>query len=76
MTVFILGLIAVILVFGYWRLPLIAWTLAIAALIWHLSALAALLFLAIAAPFNVPMLRRRLVSDRIHAVYRRVLPDM
>jgi acyl-CoA dehydrogenase len=76
MTVFVLGLIAVILVFGYWRLPLIAWTLAIAALVWYLSALAALIFLAIAGPFNIPILRRRLISDRILAVYRRVLPDM
>src|ERR671917_568914 len=55
-------------------------------LLWYLSVAAdfspvasALLFGAFvlaAAVFNIPLLRRKLISDRILAVYRRVLPDM
>jgi acyl-CoA dehydrogenase len=33
-------------------------------------------FVAIAAVLTIPILRRKLVTDRILAVYRRVLPDM
>ncbi|HET9734751.1 MAG TPA: acyl-CoA dehydrogenase [Burkholderiales bacterium] len=33
-------------------------------------------FAAIAAVLNLPMLRRRLISDPVLAIYRRILPDM
>ena len=36
----------------------------------------ATLFIVVAAVLNIPVLRRKLVSDRILAIYRRILPDM
>ena len=77
MLEFVLGAIAVFLVFAYFRLPLIAWTLAFAVLA-VLTAGPVLigLFVVIAAILNVPALRTSLISDRILALYRRILPDM
>ncbi len=77
MLEFVLGAIAVFLVFAYFRLPLIAWTVAFAVLA-VLTAGPVLigLFVVIAAILNVPALRTSLISDRILALYRRILPDM
>jgi acyl-CoA dehydrogenase len=81
-----LGLLAVILIFGYFGLPILWWTIAAALLTWYLSAIAgfgmatnivlATVFGAIAAVLNIPALRRMLISDRVLAIYRRILPDM
>src|SRR6186713_3172344 len=83
---FILGVIAVFFVFGYFGLPILWWTVAAGLLGWYLSAVAelgpvtntvlAVLFVALAALLNIPLLRRKIVSDRILAIYRRILPDM
>ena len=78
LAAFILGAVAVFLVFGYFGLPLIAWTLAGGALLWLVTTnlIAWAVFLAVAAVLNVPPLRRKLITDRILATYRRILPDM
>ncbi|HYD55375.1 MAG TPA: acyl-CoA dehydrogenase [Burkholderiales bacterium] len=70
------GAVALFFVLAYLRAPLIAWTAAFGALLalWNWVAFA--VFAAFAVVLNVPALRRKLVSDRILAVYRRILPDM
>jgi acyl-CoA dehydrogenase len=86
MVGFILGCLAVFLVFGYFGLPILWWTIGAALLGWYLSVIAGFGFtlnvilgtvlLALAAVLNIPLLRRKLISDRILAIYRRILPDM
>ena len=86
MLAFALGALAVFLVFGYFGLPVAWWTVAAALLLWYLSiayefsfmanVVLGSVFLAIAATLNIPWLRRKLVTDRILAVYRRIVPDM
>ncbi|HEY7240280.1 MAG TPA: acyl-CoA dehydrogenase [Burkholderiales bacterium] len=86
MLEFILAALAVFLVFGFFGLAIGWWTLAAAAFVYWLSVIAgfapvtnvvvACVFLALAAALNVPWLRRKLLTDRILAVYRRILPDM
>ncbi len=81
-----LGAIAVILVFGYFRLSLAWWTVAAGVLLAALCAIAgfgavtngvlAALFVAAAAVFNLTWLRRTIVSDPVLALFRRILPDM
>src|SRR5688500_16835033 len=83
---FVLGVIAVFLLFGYFGLPILWWTIAAGLLTWYLSAIAgfglvtnvvlAIVFLVVAAVLNIPQLRRMTISNRILAVYRRILPDM
>ncbi len=86
MTWLIAAGIVALFVLGYFGAPLIAWTIAGAAFLWGASELAhfapttnavvGAAFLAIAAALNVPVLRRKLVTERILAIYRRILPDM
>jgi acyl-CoA dehydrogenase len=87
MLAFVLGALAVVLIFGFFGLPIAWWTAAAGVLLWYLSAAAAdfgfvtnavlaALFILIAAVLNIPVLRRKLVTDRILATYRRILPDM
>src|SRR3989442_10594440 len=86
MLAFALGGLAVFLVFGYFGLAIGWWTLAAGLLLWYLNAAAgfgfvtavvlATLFVVIAAVLNIPLLRRKVITDRILAVYRRILPDM
>src|SRR6266852_3751658 len=81
-----LAVVAVFLVLGYFRLPILAWTLAAAALLWYLSVVAAFgygtnivlaaVFVAVAAVLNIPILRRKAFTDHVLALYRRILPDM
>ncbi len=81
-----LGVIATVLIFGYWRMPLLWWTLAAGLLTWYLSVLAGfslvtnivlgVAFAAIALALNVKALRQKLLTNRILAIYRRILPDM
>jgi len=82
----VLGVIAVVLILGYFGLPVLWWTLAVGALGWYLSAVAnfsfttnvvlGAVFVVAAAVLNIPLLRRKLLSDRVLAIYRRILPDM
>ena len=86
MAWFIAGVFAVILLFGYFGVPILWWTLAAGLLGWYLSAIAgfgpvtdivlAALFVVLAAVFNIPVLRRAVISNRVLAIYRRILPDM
>src|SRR3954467_4012550 len=81
-----LGALAVFIVFAYFQVPLIAWTAALALLAWGVSALAGFSFVAnvvffaglavVAAIINIPLLRRKIITDHVLAVYRRILPDM
>lgn len=80
------SVLAVILVFGYFGLPILWWTLAAAALGWYLSVVAGfglvtnlvlgIAFAVIAAVLNLPVLRRAVISNPVLAIYRRILPDM
>src|SRR6266571_3826805 len=82
----ILGVIAVFLIFGYWHLPIIWWTLAGGLLAGCLSVIAgsgfagnivlAASFIVVAAILNFPILRRKIITARVLAIYRRILPDM
>jgi acyl-CoA dehydrogenase len=86
MLAFALGALAVFLIFGYFGLPLAWWTLAAGLLLAYLSVIGSFSFAAnvvlgtvfviLAAVLTIPRLRRKLITDRILAVYRRILPDM
>jgi acyl-CoA dehydrogenase len=86
MTAFAAGTLAVLLALAYFQAPLLVWTAAagIMAATWAIAlelgtganlALAGAL-VAAAAALNVPALRRRVLSDPVLALYRRILPDM
>ncbi|MBV8031333.1 MAG: acyl-CoA dehydrogenase [Betaproteobacteria bacterium] len=82
----LLGAVAVFLVFAYFRLPLAWWTLAAGLMTWYLSVIAGFsfstniilagAFAAVALAFNVPALRQKLITNRVLAIYRKILPDM
>jgi len=86
MLEFILGALSVFILFGYFGLPIAWWTLAGGLLAWYLSVVAgfgvaanailAAAFVVIAAVLNIPALRRAAISNRVLAIYRRILPDM
>src|SRR5437899_4505816 len=73
----ILAVVVVIFVCGFFRLPLIAWSAAfvvLAALTASVTLVAVVLI--IAAAVNIPFIRRKLLTDRVLALYRRILPPM
>jgi acyl-CoA dehydrogenase len=86
MLEFAFGTLAVLLLLAYFRAPVFVWTAAIGVMgaTWATvlgfgaaaNTVLAAAFLAIAATINLPALRRRLISDPVLAVYRRILPDM
>ena len=86
MLAFFLSALAVLLIFGYFAVAIGWWTLAAAVLLGYLSyaaewapvanAAVAVIFVAVAAVLNIPWLRRKVLTDRILAAYRRLLPDM
>src|SRR6185295_15383287 len=86
MSEFILAALAVFLVFGFFGLGIAWWTLAAAVLLSYLSFVSNLsqtanlilgaVFVVVAAALNLPWLRRKLITDHILALYRRILPDM
>src|SRR3954466_11041184 len=86
MTTFIVVTIAAFLLLAYFGAPILWWTVAAAALLSWLSALAtfgfttkvvlAVVFAVVAALLNVPAIRRKAFTDRVLAIYRRILPDM
>src|ERR1700752_261309 len=81
-----LGAIAVFLIFGYFGMPIIWWTLAVGLLGWYLSVIAGfglatnlilgITFVVVVAVLNIPALRRAVISNHILAIYPRLLPDM
>src|SRR5882724_11129892 len=73
----ILAVAVAIFVCGFFRLPLILWSVAfvvLAALTGSVTLVAVVLI--IAAVVNIPFIRRKLLTDRVLALYRRILPDM
>ncbi|TAN52148.1 MAG: acyl-CoA dehydrogenase [Betaproteobacteria bacterium] len=86
MLVFVLATLAAFFLLAYLQAPLIAWTLAGGALTAYLGVIAGFgattlwvlgaLFVVAAALLNLAPLRRRLVSDPVLALFRRILPDM
>jgi acyl-CoA dehydrogenase len=86
MTALIVVTVVAFLVLAFVAAPLAAWTVVGAALGVWLSMLAGfgaatnwtlgLLFAVVAAIANIPALRRALFTDRVLAVYRKILPDM
>lgn len=83
---FAAGTAAALLALAYFQAPLAVWTAAIGLMLatWTIAleagagtslALAGA-FVAVAAALNVPVLRRRLLSDPVLALYRRILPEM
>ena len=86
MITFFVVAIAAFLVLAYFGAPILWWTLVAGALLSYLSLIAgfgavtktvlASLFLVIAAVLNLPALRRAVFTDRVLAIYRRILPDM
>jgi acyl-CoA dehydrogenase len=70
------SVIAAFLVLAYLRAPLLLWTIAGVALAWWLAPAFGVVVLAIGALFNIPGVRRALLTDHVLAVYRRILPDM
>jgi acyl-CoA dehydrogenase len=85
MTVFFVASLAAFLILAYFRAPAWLWNLGaflawLAALLAGFSATAAVAlaaaFIAAALALNPGVLRRRLVSERVLALYRRILPQM
>jgi acyl-CoA dehydrogenase len=86
MAWFVAGVIAVVLVFGYFGLPILWWTIGAALLTWYLGVIAgfglvtnvvlASAFVVVAAILNIAALRRAVISNPVLAIYRRILPDM
>jgi acyl-CoA dehydrogenase len=78
--------LVVFLALAYWQTPrpLASALFAGAIVVWQvwqgpsvfLAALLWLVFLAVAIPLNVTSLRRRVISDPIRRIFRRVLPTM
>ncbi len=83
---FIATSVVAFLVLAYVQAPILAWTVAGGLLLAYLSALAGFgtttnivlggLFIVVAALLNLRSLRRLALSDRVLAVFRRILPDM
>jgi len=86
MTTFAFATLAALLALACLRAPIFVWTAAAgvmlgswATILGFAAATNAALgaaFLAVALVLNVPALRRRLVSDPVLSIYRRILPDM
>ncbi|MGH8720575.1 MAG: acyl-CoA dehydrogenase, partial [Burkholderiales bacterium] len=86
MTTFAVATFAVLVALAALRAPIFVWSAAVGVMgaFWAVilgfgvvtNAVLAAVFLALALILNLPALRRRLLSDRVLAVYRRILPDM
>ena len=86
MTTFAFATFAVLLALAALRAPIFVWSAAVGVMgaSWAVilglgaatNAVLVAAFLALALALNLPALRRRLLSDPVLAVYRRMLPDM
>jgi acyl-CoA dehydrogenase len=78
MTLFIVAAIAAFLLLAYFGAPIVLWTAAAAAglAVLTLNPIAWAIFAVLAALVNIPWVRRKALTDRVLAVYRRILPDM
>ena len=85
-AIFAVATVAVLLLCAYFQAPILVWTVAAGLMLasWaaalqfpaQTNAVLFFLFVLIAPVLTVPLLRRRLVSDHILAIFRRILPDM
>ena len=85
-AVFAAAAIAVLVLLAYFQAPILVWTVAAGLMLatWaaalqlsaQTNAVLFFLFILIAPVLTVPALRRRLVSDHVLAIFRRILPDM
>ena len=85
-AVFALATVAALLLLAYFQAPILAWTAATGVLLatWaavlefsgQTNAILFFLYLLIAPVLVLPALRRRLISDHVLAIFRRILPDM
>ena len=83
---FAAGMLAVLLALAYFQAPIVVWTVASGLMLFAWSfalqlsgeanAVLTLLFLLVAPVLCVPALRRKLVSDAVLGLFRRILPDM
>ena len=83
---FALGTIAALVLLAYFQAPILVWTVAAGVMLatWTTAievsfpteVSLAVIFIAIAAILNVAPLRRKLISDLVLAIFRRILPDM
>jgi len=86
MTTFAFATLAVLLALAALRAPIFIWSAAVGVMgaSWAVilefgpatSAALAAVFIVLALALNVPALRRRLLSDPVLALFRRILPDM
>jgi len=86
MTTFAFATFAVLLALAALRAPIFVWSAAVGVMgaSWAVilglgaatNAVLVAAFLGLALALNLPALRRRLLSDPVLAVYRRILPDM
>ena len=85
-AVFAAATIAVLVLLAYFQAPILVWTAAAGLLLatWaaalqlpgQTDAVLLFVFILLAPVLSVPALRRRLVSDHVLAIFRRILPDM
>jgi len=78
MTWFVAATIVALFALGYFGAPLLVWTAAAAAGLAYLTLnpIAWGVFAVVALALNIPFLRRKVFTDHVLAVYRRILPDM
>ena len=86
MTVFAAATLLVFVLLAYFRAPVFVWSAAAGVIgaTWATvlglgattNAVLFAAFVALAAALNLPALRRRVLSDPLLALYRRILPDM
>src|SRR5690242_20573626 len=78
MTWFVAATIVALFALGYFGAPLLVWTAAAAAGLAYLTLnpIAWGVFAVVALALNVPFIRRKVFTDHVLALYRRILPDM
>jgi hypothetical protein len=76
MAYWLAAVVAAFLILAFFRAPILLWTIVLAALAWWLHPAAGAAVLALLGTFCIPPLRRVLFSNRVLAIYRRILPDM
>jgi acyl-CoA dehydrogenase len=83
---FAVATVAILVLLAYFQAPILVWTVAAGLMLAAWAAVLQLspqadavlffLFILIAPVLTIPALRRRLVSDHVLAIFRRILPDM
>src|SRR5262245_35300578 len=86
MAAFIVGTILVLLTLAFFQAPILVWSMGVGGVLagWSIgyafsattNIVLGTVFGVVAVILNIPALRRALVTDRILAIFRRILPDM